>query len=114
MKMAEWEKLGRFLAGLAGGITNNVTRGMQNVSFTNQIAGLLTVISAQGISQVVGSFNGEPTKYRDLIKSIEKYVLLAGGMTTNQKGLLTRPVGVMLVITFKGIWLSIQKIVGGN
>ena len=78
--MAEWEELGRFIVRLAGEITNNVTRGLQNVgqSFTNQLAGLSTVISAQGVSQVVGSFDGEPTKYRDWIKSIEKYVLLAG------------------------------------
>ena len=32
-------------------------------------------------------------------------------MTTNQKGSLTRPAGVLLVIAFKGIWLSAQKIV---
>ena len=48
------------------------------------------------------SFDGEPTKFRDWIKSIEKYVLW-GEMTTNQKGLLTRPAGVLLVITFKGM-----------
>ena len=90
--MAEWEELGRFLMGLPGEITNNVTRGLQNVgpSFANQLVGLLTVRSMQGVSQVAGSFYGEPTKYRDWIKSIEKYVLLAGQMTTNQKGLLTR------------------------
>ena len=35
-------------------------------------------------------------------------------MTANQKGLLTRPAGVLLVITFKGIWLSTQKIVGNK
>ena len=29
--MAEWEEPGRFLVGLAGEITNNVTRGLQNV-----------------------------------------------------------------------------------
>ena len=38
MKMAEWEELGRFLVGLVGEITNNVTRGFQIVgqSFTDQ------------------------------------------------------------------------------
>ena len=114
MKMAKSEELCRFLVGLAGEITDNVTRGLQNVgqSFTNQLTGLSAVISAQGVSQVVGSFDGEPTKYRDWNKSIETYVLLAGGMTTNQRGLLTRPAGVLLVITYKGIWLSIQKKVG--
>ena len=39
--MAEWEELGRFLVGLAGEITNNVTRGLKNVGqrFTDQLAG---------------------------------------------------------------------------
>ena len=77
--MAEWEEHGRFLVGLAGEITNNEIRELQNVgqSFTNQIAGLLTVISAQGVSQVMGLLGWEPLKYRDWIKSIEKFVLLA-------------------------------------
>ena len=54
---------------------------MQNVghSCKNQLADLSAVISAQGVFQVVGSFNGEPSKFRDWIKSIEKYVLSAGG-----------------------------------
>ena len=75
--------------GLAGEITNNVTRGLQNVgqSFTNWLAGLSTVIRAQRISQVVGSFDGGPTKYRDWIKSIQKYVLLAGGDDNQLKSL---------------------------
>ena len=74
MKMAEQEEFGRLLVGLAGKVTNNVTSTFQSVgqSFKNQFAGLLTVISAQGVSQVVGSFDGEPTKFRDLIKSFEK------------------------------------------
>ena len=68
--MAEWEKCGRFLVGLADEITNNIIRRLQNVgpSFTNQVAGLLTVTRSQGVSQVVGSFDGEPTKFRDWIK----------------------------------------------
>ena len=51
-KKAEQEELGRFLVGLAGEIKNNVTRGLQNVgqSFTNLLATLSTVISAQGVS----------------------------------------------------------------
>ena len=77
MKMAEQEELCRFFVGLAGAITNIVTRGLQNVeqSFTNHLAGLLNVISAHGVSQVVDSFGGEPTKFRDWIKSVQKYVL---------------------------------------
>ena len=75
--MAEQEEVCRFIVGLAGEITNNITRGLQNIgqSFTYQLAGLLTVISAQGVSQVVGSFDGEPTKLRDWMKLIEKYLL---------------------------------------
>ena len=48
--MAEWE--------------GNGPRGLQYVGhgFTNQLEGLLTVIRAQGVSQVVGLFDGVPTK----------------------------------------------------
>ena len=74
----------------------------------------MTVISAQRVSQVVSSFNGKPTKFRDRIKSIEKYVLLSLRDDNKSKGLLIRPAGVLLVITFKVIWLSTQKIVGYN
>ena len=35
----------------------------------------------------MGSFDGKPTKYRDWIKSIEKYVLLAGGDKNKSKRL---------------------------
>ena len=61
--MAEQEELCKFLLGLAGKITNNVTRGLQNVrqNFTNQLVGLSAVISVQGVSQVVSSLDGEPT-----------------------------------------------------
>ena len=70
--MDGWEEVG-----LTCAITNNVTRRLQNVghSFTNQLAGLSTVINAQGVSQVLGSFDGEPTKLRHWIKSIKKSVL---------------------------------------
>ena len=87
MKMAEWEELSIFLVWLASEIIKNKTRGFQNVghSFTNQLAGLLTVISAHGVSQVViSSFGEEPTKFRDLI---EKYMLLAGGDDNQSKRL---------------------------
>ena len=87
--MAEWKEHGRFLVGLAGEIKNNVTRELQNVgqTYTNQLTGLLTVISAQGVSQVVGSFGREPTKHTDWFKSIEKFVLIAGGDDNQSKRL---------------------------
>ena len=71
--MAQQEELGRFLVGLATDITNNVTGGLQEVgqNFSSQLSKLSTVISAQGVSQRVGVFEGDPTKVRDWIKSIE-------------------------------------------
>ena len=45
----------------------------------------MAVISVQGVSQVVVSFDGEPTKFRDWIKSIENYMLLAGGNNQSKK-----------------------------
>ena len=71
--MAEWEELGRFLVVLAAELRNNVTRGLQNVvqSFPNQLAGLLTVMCAQGVSQVMGSCDREPTRL-DWITSSKK------------------------------------------
>ena len=73
--MAEQEH-SRFLVWLVGEISNNVTRGLQNVSQNFYAsAGLLIVISAQWISQVMGSFDGECTKFRDWIRSTEKHVL---------------------------------------
>ena len=53
---------------------------MQEVGqhFSSQLSKLSTVISAQSASQIVGVFERNPTKFRDWIKSIEKYILLAG------------------------------------
>ena len=53
--MTEKEELGRFLVGLDSEITNNVTSGIAKLydqSFTNQLAGLLTVICAHVVSKV--------------------------------------------------------------
>ena len=79
--MGQQEELGRFLVDLATEITNNVTGGLQEVgqNFSSQLSKLSTVIGARGVSQVVGVFERDPTKFRDWIKSIEKYILLAGG-----------------------------------
>ena len=77
--MAQQEEIGTFLVGLATEITNNVTgvctRGWQN--FSSQLSKLSTVISAQDVSQIVGVFEGDPTKFRDWIKSTEKYILVS-------------------------------------
>ena len=110
-EMAEREELGRFLVGLAGeGIAKCRSKHYKSVSrFINCHKCTRAIIS-----QAVGSFHWEPTKFRDWIKAIENYALLAGEMTTNQKVFLTRPVGVLLVITFIGIWPRTQKIVGNN
>ena len=89
---------------------------MQNVgqNFIKHLAGLSTVIGSQGVSQVVGSFDGKLAKFRDKIKRIEKYVLLAGNDDNQSKKLVYQTSRVLLVITFKGVWLSTQKIAWNN
>ena len=68
---------------LAGEISNELKRSMQDVGqgFTKHLANLLTVISTQGLSQVIGVFEGNSSTFRDWIKSTEKYALLASGDT---------------------------------
>ena len=46
--------------------------------FTKHLANLSMVISTRGVLQVVEDFECDPSKFRDYIKSTEKYVLLAG------------------------------------
>ena len=79
--MAVNEDVGRFLVGLAGEISSYFSQGIQNASqgFSAQLTNLSTAISAQGVSQVVGLFDGDSSKYQDWIKSLEKYTLLSGG-----------------------------------
>ena len=79
--MEQQEELGRFLVGLATEITNNVTGGLQEVgqNFSPQLSKFSAVINAQGVSQIVGVFEGDHTKCRDWMKLIEKYILLADG-----------------------------------
>ena len=86
--MAQQEELARFLVGLATQITNNATGELQEVgkNFSSKLSKLSNVISAQVTSQIVGVFEGDPTKFRDLIKSIEKYILLEGGDDDQEKG----------------------------
>ena len=67
------------------------------------------MIGTQGVSQVVGTFDGEPTKCRDWIKSIEKYMLLAGGDDNQSKRLAYQASRGAVIGTFKGIWLSTQN-----
>ena len=66
---------------LAGGVSNEIKNSMEDVGkdLSTQLANLSTIISAQGASQIVGVFDGDPTKFRDWIKSIENYVLLSLG-----------------------------------
>ena len=61
---------------------------MQEVgqNFSSGLSKLSTAICAQGVSQIVGVFEGDPTKFRDWIKSIEKYILFwQVGMMIKQK-----------------------------
>lgn len=41
-----------------------------------QLAGLSTVVGAQGIAQIVQNFDGDSKHYKDWVKSVEKYALL--------------------------------------
>ena len=68
--MAQQEECGIFLVCLATEITYNVTRGLQEVgqNFSSQLSKLSAVISTQGVSQIVGVFEGDATKFRDWIK----------------------------------------------
>ena len=63
---------------------------------------LSIVISAQGISQLVDVFEGDPTKFKDWMKSIEKYILLVGGDDDQTKRLAYQTSREQLVIIFKG------------
>ena len=67
--IAQQEELGRFLVGLANEICVNVTSGFHEVgkSFSTQLANLSTVISAQRVSQIVCTFEGESSNFRDWI-----------------------------------------------
>ena len=64
LNMAINEDVGRFLVGLAGEISSNFSQGIQNASqgFSAQLTNLSTAISAQGVSQVVGLFDGDSSK----------------------------------------------------
>ena len=43
-----------------------------------QLGGLSTVMKAQGVAQIVTPYDGDPKKFKDWIKSIEKYASLTG------------------------------------
>ena len=60
--MAQQEEFGRFFMCLATEITNNVTIGLQEVGqdFSCQLSKWSTVISTQGIFQIVGAFEEDP------------------------------------------------------
>ena len=72
--MAANEDFGSILVGLVGDISNELKRSMQDVGqyFTKHLANLSTIMSTQGVSQVVGIFEGDLPKFRDWIKSTEK------------------------------------------
>ena len=87
--MVQQEELGRLMVDLATEFTKHLTGGLQEVgqNFSSQLSKLSTLISAQGVSQIKGVFEGDPTKFRYWIKSIEKYILLAGGDNDQTKRL---------------------------
>ena len=63
--MAINEDVCRFLVGPAGEISSKFSQGIQNASqgFSAQLTNLSTAISAQGVSQVVGLFDGDSSRY---------------------------------------------------
>ena len=57
----------RFVMGLASDISKEIKRSMQDVGqgFTKHLPNLSTVITIQVVSQVVGVFAGDSSKFRD-------------------------------------------------
>lgn len=45
-------------------------------NLATQMAGLSTVIGAQGVAQIITPFDGDPKKFKTWIKAIEKYAIL--------------------------------------
>ena len=99
--MAAIEDFGSFWVRLAGEISSEIKRSMQDVGqgFTKYLANLSTVMSIEGVSQVVGVFEGDPSKFRGWITSIEKYVLHVGTQII-LKSWLMKQVGMLLVIIY--------------
>lgn len=58
------------------GNAGNVDVGQAFQGLANQMAGLTNAMGAHGISQLVEPFSGEPSKFREWIKAIEKYAIL--------------------------------------
>ena len=85
--MAQQEELGRFLVSLATEITNKVTGGFQEVgqNFSFQLSKLSTVISAQGVSQLEGVFEGDPKNLGIGSNQLKSTYLWQVGMTIKQK-----------------------------
>ena len=90
-----------FLVGLAGEISSEVKRSMQDVGqgFTKHLANLSIVISNEGISQVIEVVEGNPSKFRNWIKSIEKYLQVAD-VEANQTKKLVYQRRMLLVIIY--------------
>lgn len=43
---------------------------------SNQITGLTTTIGAQSVAQIIKIFDGDPKRYKEWVKSVEKYTVL--------------------------------------
>ena len=47
-------------------------------NLATQMAGVSTAVGAQGVAQLIKSFEGDPKQYKEWIKSVEKYAVLTG------------------------------------
>ena len=47
-------------------------------TLATQMAGVSTAVGAQGVAQLIRSFEGTPKDYKEWVKSIEKYAVLTG------------------------------------
>lgn len=52
----------------------NVAQVFQNLAL--EMSNVSTALGTHGINQIVTSFEGEPKKYKEWVKSIEKYAVL--------------------------------------
>lgn len=54
-------------------------------NFRLELSNVSQALTAQGISTTVSKFNGTPKKYREWIKTIEKYVILVNAPGDRKK-----------------------------
>jgi hypothetical protein len=71
-----------------------------------QLTGLTSAVYTRSVSQIVQSFNGEPDKFKEWVKSIEKYATLTRlgkqqGFIKQQQAQATKNSGTKLQLHIK-------------